>query len=331
VSVAHEATAIFGCVVIATYVGTGVCIPLLGRWGVLDEPNARSLHTAATPRGGGLVAMTAIVISTTVWSLVNGNMVLLILALATGALGTVGFGDDVRGLGAIERLVIQLCVGGASAVSLVVLLGGVGWIVTPLLIVWLAGFTNMFNFMDGVNGISGLTALVAGSWYAGLGYVVDATAVSVVGLSVAGAALGFLPWNFPRARTFLGDVGSYSFGFALAACAALAWLSGAPALPSVAPLVIYLADTSFTIARRIKGREGLTTAHRGHVYQRLTSFGMTHSAVSAAVVVAALMCCLTAAVAWSNWLGYLAVGLFVAMYLGSPNVLARASTARARR
>ena len=128
------------------------------------------------------------------------------------------------------------------------------------------GFVNAFNFMDGIDGISALNAVVMVLWLAMNSYDVD-NELSVLCLVVAAAVVGFAPFNLPRARLFLGDVGSYGLGVALSGCAVLAWAGGVPTTVVLAPFVIYLADTSTTLVRRALRRESVTTAHREHVYQ----------------------------------------------------------------
>jgi UDP-N-acetylmuramyl pentapeptide phosphotransferase/UDP-N-acetylglucosamine-1-phosphate transferase len=102
---------------------------------------------------------------------------------------------------------------------------------------------NAVNFMDGINGISAVTGAVAGAAFAWLGAELDDRTLLVLGAAVAGASLAFLPWNAPRARVFLGDVGSYGLGAALAAGVCLALAAGSTPEAAVGPLALYLADT----------------------------------------------------------------------------------------
>ncbi len=152
--------------------------------------------------------------------------------------------------------------------------------VTALAItVWIVGFVNAFNFMDGVNGISGGHALVGGIAYALLGLWLSNEFLAMAGTTVAAGALAFLPWNVPRARVFLGDAGSYTLGAALAVLAAYALLHGIPPEAAIAPLALYLADTTWTLLRRARARESWHN-HRTHVYQRWCDRGWSHVRVS---------------------------------------------------
>ena len=146
--------------------------------------------------------------------------------------------------------------------------------------VWITGFVNVFNFMDGVNGISGAHALIAGVAYACYAEWGQHPFLLAASLAVAVGALLFLPWNAGRARVFLGDVGSYSLGAALAVLATDAVLRGVPVEAVLGPLALYLADTAWTLQRRIRAGERWLQAHRTHVYQQWCDAGWSHQEVT---------------------------------------------------
>jgi UDP-N-acetylmuramyl pentapeptide phosphotransferase/UDP-N-acetylglucosamine-1-phosphate transferase len=146
--------------------------------------------------------------------------------------------------------------------------------------VWLMGFVNAFNFMDGVNGISGAHAVIAGVAYACFGQWRQDPFLVAMGLAVAVGALAFLPWNAVRARVFLGDVGSYALGAALAVLAVTAVVQGVPPEAALGPLALYLADTAWTLQRRVRTGERWTEAHRTHTYQRWCDVGWSHPEVT---------------------------------------------------
>ena len=307
---------------VVALVATGVAIPLLRRARVLDVPNHRSSHVDVTPRGGG-VGVVAGVAAGVLLGGSDRDIVVVLLGAAAAAL--VGLVDDLRGLGAMARLVAQFLL--AAAVALLLLAGRDE---NPFLlvlggaaaVVWLVGCLNAFNFMDGINGISGLTALVAGGWYAWLGHDLSYDALQVAGLALAGAALGFLPWNAFRARVFLGDVGSYGLGFGIGGLALVALLAGASWLEALAPLAIYLADTAWTLVDRVRRGETWHEAHREHVYQRLVIAGWSHQATALLVAGLALLVCVLAG--WAA-LPVAAVGtlVVVAGYVALPRLVAR--------
>jgi UDP-N-acetylmuramyl pentapeptide phosphotransferase/UDP-N-acetylglucosamine-1-phosphate transferase len=148
------------------------------------------------------------------------------------------------------------------------------------------------------------------------------------GLVVAAAALGFVPFNFPAARTFLGDVGSYFFGAWLAVLAVWGVTSGIPPEAMLGPLALYLADTGTTLVRRIARGEEWMTPHRDHAYQRLVGLGWSHARVDALVfTVMALCSALGAASLFVDPPLRIAAGLAllasVGAYLTLPKVLAR--------
>jgi UDP-N-acetylmuramyl pentapeptide phosphotransferase/UDP-N-acetylglucosamine-1-phosphate transferase len=308
---------------------TGIGVPLLTRAGVLDLPNARSSHRDVVPRGGGLGVLCGVLAGALVALVAThpvsgrGGQLVAVIA-ATLVLAGVGLMDDLRGLPAGIRLGSQAVV--AAALSLWLALnghpGGYGVAVVIVGTVWLVAYVNAFNFMDGINGISALSAAVAGGWYGWLGYQHQQGVLVVLGLGLAGASLGFLPWNAPLARVFLGDVGSYGIGCLLASLALVAVLSTATLLEAVAPLTVYLADTGWTLGRRLCRHEDVREGHREHAYQRLLDVGWMHLPVAAMVAtLAALVCVLVQLLAWP--MALLVTVVLLAIYLALPQLVAR--------
>ncbi len=302
-------------------VATGLTIPLLHRARVLDVPNHRSSHVDVVPRGGGIGVAAGVAVGVALGGS-DHDVVVVLVGAALAAL--VGLADDLRGLGAHTRLGAQLVL--AAGVSFLLLAGRdrstallvVGGAVA---VVWLVGCLNAFNFMDGINGISGLTAAVAGGWYAWLGHDLSYAALQVAGLALAGAAIGFLPWNAFRARVFLGDVGSYGLGLAIGGLALVSLLGGASWVGALAPLAIYLADTSWTLVGRVRRGETWHEAHRQHVYQRLVIAGWSHQVTASVTAGLALLVCLLAG--WAPLPVAFVGGLVVvAAYLRLPSVVA---------
>lgn len=246
------------------------------------------------------------------------------------ALALVGLGDDVRSLPGSVRLGMQV----AAALTMVLGLSrdlALGLPAAIFVLVagfFVVGYTNAFNFMDGVNGISGLNAAVAGGWFAYVGLEHDLGAVTVLGAALMGGALGFLPWNAPRAKVFLGDVGSYGIGSLIAGLAMAVWAAGLAPLVALAPLVIYLADTAWVLLKRAKAGESLMVAHRDHAYQRLVTGGWSHiaSAGWAALLAAAVV---LAAAHWASsrpWAVVLIGAVVIVGYLSLPSLLAPSAT-----
>lgn len=276
---------------------TPVVLMALRRSGVLDHPNARSSHDTPVVRGGGIAIAVAALAAAwanvafagrTPWGL-GGVVAAAVLC------GAIGLAEDLRGIPSRPRLAVQLA---ASAVACVVLLddlsGPLAWRVVfgAGAWLWIVAYTNGFNFMDGVNGISAVQSIVAGGVWWWIGSSQDVDALAWGGAILSGVAVGFLPYNFPRARLFLGDVGSYFIGGWQAALLVVGFRAGLPPEAVIAPLVVYLADTATTIVRRIVAGEVWHEPHRDHSYQRLVRQGWSHAATTALVGGAVAICSL---------------------------------------
>ncbi|HXP20128.1 MAG TPA: hypothetical protein VN840_10835 [Streptosporangiaceae bacterium] len=260
-------------------------IAALHRVAAIDVPGLRSSHTVATPRGGGA----PIAIGLVAVALVIGSPVAAAFAIAVWAFAAIGLGEDLFGLSVTGRLVLQAAAGIAAAAALVRQLGLSPELAVPVLLLiaaWVAAFVNAFNFMDGVNGISGAHAVIGGATYACIGVWRSDVFLIGIGCAVSAGALAFLPWNAVRARVFLGDVGSYGLGAALAVLAAAAVISGVPVEAAIGPLALYLADTSWTLQRRVRSGERWLEAHRSHVYQQWCDLGWSHQRVATLTAVA---------------------------------------------
>jgi UDP-GlcNAc:undecaprenyl-phosphate GlcNAc-1-phosphate transferase len=260
--------------------------PWLVRMGVVDVPSARSSHGKTTIRGMGVavalatavgylavVLLGAVTVDRSVFTVVLG-------IIATSA--AVGWIEDLRGLSIRGRAAAQLGIGAAGSAALLVLTAQSFWWL-PLAALAIAAYVNIANFMDGINGISGLHGVTAGAAYAVAGSLAGQPWLTAGGAVLAMAFLGFLPWNLGRGTVFLGDVGSYLLGASVAALAVAGFLSGVYVEYVLSPLLVYVADTGFTLLRRIKAGERWYASHREHVYQRLTDVGFSHLQ-SAAVV-----------------------------------------------
>lgn len=282
---------------IFSFVSVGVTARSLQRYGILDVPNARSSHASPVPRGGGLVVLPSAALGVAVAQSWSTSVVATLLGAA--ALGIVGLSDDVRDIAAPVRLVAQLVVTAITAavlISSVHAWGGVAAVaVTTASTMWLTGFVNVYNFMDGANGVAGLMAAASGGWFAYVGHDQGVEALTFLGLALCGAALGFLPWNFPRARVFLGDVGSYSIGMTIGCLVLVAAATTHSLIVALAPACVFLTDTSLTLVRRAARGESVMSAHREHVYQSLTP--VPGSPWPAFVTTTATLACLVAAAA----------------------------------
>lgn len=252
---------------------------------VIDLPNERSSHSHPTPRGGGIAVVAAILLAGAVWvsRLDAGAFGVLLAAMAALALLS-WFDDRLRGLPIALRLGAQ-----AAAVALGLallpldasLFGGAVPLWLDRLVCFLAWlwFTNLFNFMDGINGITGTQTAAIGFGLAALA-LLDAVALPLGGLALiaAAAGLGFLPWNWGRAKVFLGDVGSVPLGYLLGGLLLHAALQGQWAAALILPLYYWL-DATITLLRRLLRGEKIWQAHRQHFYQQASRKFGNHAAV----------------------------------------------------
>lgn len=270
-----------GCAAATTALAP-VVLTTLHRHGAMDVPNHRSSHAEPTVRGGGVACLLGIFASALCAELLGVAVPWLGLAAAMG-MALLGLVTDLWDLPPTPRLFLQVLagatLGGALGGPWTALLGAVAF---PILI-------NAVNFMDGINGITGLTVTV---WAAVILAAGASPSVKVLAALAGAAALAFLPWNLPNARMFLGDCGSYLFG-ALAAVALVTERLDGEAIPwsVLAPLGPYLLDTGYTLARRALRGEDLTQPHREHLYQRLVRRpGWTHGRVALLYALLALLC-----------------------------------------
>ena len=285
-----ELTSIFVLAVIAGALLPFAVRPILHRYNMVDIPNERSSHTTPTYRGMGLATAAATLLAFLVatllgWTYRSAESLQLAITIAAAMLFSLALGwlEDIRGVSIVRRAALQLVIGVLVSVSFATVQG-----TNPLLVVvgavFIAGYINVANFMDGINGISGAHGLVAGLAYALTGWMVNLPWLAMGGVAVAGAYLAFLPWNVrPGKNVFLGDAGSYVLGTALGTLAVGAWFADVPVLLAFAPLVTYLADAGSTLFRRFMAGEQWYKPHRTHTYQRLTDVGFSHLGSTAVV------------------------------------------------
>jgi Fuc2NAc and GlcNAc transferase len=249
-----------------------------GRLALIDSPNERSSHSAPTPKGGGIGILAAFLLTCL---LIGMPMVFWLPASLVSLLGL--YGDRVE-LSPKLRLCIQF-------IAAIILISGMKYVYgnsvlgIALVIPWavfIVGTANFYNFMDGINGISGVTGVVA---FALLAFFASLSGTdfsfAVLSICISLSCLGFLPFNMPRAKVFMGDVGSILLGFVFAAM--VVWLSKSllDFICLAAFLFPFYADELTTMAVRIKDGENLLRAHRKHLYQLLANEkGIAHWKIS---------------------------------------------------
>lgn len=291
------------------------CVGLVGTWltrhyvlrrDLLDHPNERSSHTVPTPRGGGVAIVAAFALVATIDAAFAGaDAQRLWQAVVPAALlvAAVGFWDDHRPLSARARLLahftaatwIVVLLGGLPAIAWpggALALGAVGGVLAVLALVW---FLNLYNFMDGIDGIAAVEAVFVASTAAWLGGGASTALVPL--LALAAASAGFLAFNWPPARIFMGDVGSGFLGIALGALLLAQAASGDLPLGVAAILPgVFVADATATLIVRSLRRDRLHEAHRSHAYQHCARRFGSHRPVTLAVLAIDLLWLLPMAV-----------------------------------
>jgi UDP-N-acetylmuramyl pentapeptide phosphotransferase/UDP-N-acetylglucosamine-1-phosphate transferase len=278
----------------------GLLIPAARRLQLLvDVPNPRSSHRVPRLRGGGLgvvVGIAAAVLISKQFLPPLGRDAFFLLSGA-GVLALMGLWDDLRSLPASVRLFTQVGVATAITVSI----GGLerlplpapldfplGPLGIPLTVIWLVGVTNFFNFMDGIDGLAGGQAIASCAGVVLAGWSPEASRVSWI---VAGAVVGFLLYNWPPAKVFLGDVGSMPLGLLLVGLPLLApeGQRSSAVLASTVGLALFLLDPVWTLIRRARSGRRFGQAHREHVYQRLVGPEHSHGRVTVPLVASAFV------------------------------------------
>jgi len=281
---------------------------------LLDLPNARSSHHVPTPRGGGLaVVLSFTLVSAGLHWLGQITFELFMLVLGALPIAVIGFWDDHGHVPARWRLLVQIAsaswalywLDGFESIRFAAEIYDLGWlgpIFAVLLAVWLL---NLFNFMDGIDGIAGIEVVsVAVSSYWLLAYQSPpfSDGADVILLTLAAAAGGFLCWNWPPAKIFMGDVGSAFIGFILAVLALQTSAEGTLSLAVWLILFgVFFVDATVTLLRRMLSGQRWYEAHRSHAYQRAARRWASHKRVSLSVLAINLCWLLPLAFAAVRW------------------------------
>ncbi|WP_238390397.1 MraY family glycosyltransferase [Pseudoxanthomonas daejeonensis] len=247
------------------------------RRNLVDLPGERRSHAVPTPRGGGIGIACALLAGCVVALIAGTARPAAVLGFAGGLMLVAGIGwvDDHRPLSPWLRLAVQCLAGALLAWGLHGAEGQWGWAILTLALV--PGLVNVWNFMDGINGLATSQAMLCAVAFA---WLAPGTAYAALAFGVAAAV--FLPFNFPRARIFLGDVGSGTLGYALAALASVAAVERGPdgAILVLLPLSAFLVDASLTLGARMRGGERWWQPHTSHLYQRWVKTAQSHTFVT---------------------------------------------------
>ncbi|MBK1705585.1 MraY family glycosyltransferase [Halochromatium glycolicum] len=295
---------------------------------VLDQPNARSLHARPVPRSGGLAVLTGWLVALLLISVLVGlRPELAWLALAVMLVAAVSYWDDRHDLSTRTRLLVHLLAAG------LLWLGGLRWdllglpgplvplpqwLALALTLLYLTWMINLYNFMDGMDGLAGTMSAVGFGALAWLGLAGGDLLYATTCAAVAAAAAGFLTGNLPPARIFLGDVGSSSLG--LLAGGLTLWGASAELFPLWVGWLVFspfIVDATWTLLRRAFRRERFWEAHRSHHYQRLVLAGWGHRRTLgwAAVLITAVAASALAAVDMTTAEQWQLIGAWGLVYL----------------
>ena len=307
----------------------GILLSPIGRRLMLDRPNERSLHGSPVPRSGGL----SIAAGVAACAAASGAAVLhgigAILTIA-GVLALISLVDDLLTLPALVRLAAHFVAASAALGLGIGIAEPVLFAVLALAIAW---YANLYNFMDGSDGLAGGMTVLGFSAYAWVAHEAGHGGLAMASSGVAVAALPFLLANFHPARLFMGDVGSVPLGFLAGALGVLGWHDGL--WPLWFPILVFapfVCDATLTLVKRLARRERVWEAHKDHYYQRLVRMGFGHRA-TAWIEYAAMAGCVATALLVRTAAPELQAGALGAVALALIAIAARidASWARWRR
>lgn len=300
---------------LSSFVVTWMAVLLSLRWfsgRALDHPNERSLHQRPVPRTGGIgvaagIAVGALSVSPIEW---------WPLWIGAALLVVVSFVDDMVGLPVVGRLLVHLLAAGGLVGGL--LIDELRWGWAAVAIIAVAWMINLYNFMDGMDGLAGGMALFGFGFLAMAAWPVGDHSLMLVSLSIAAAAGAFLWFNFHPARIFLGDAGSTTLGFLAAGLGLIGWKNGTWS-PGVPLLVFspFIVDASVTLVKRLIRGEKVWQAHRSHLYQRLVLAGWGHRKTALAEYGVMVLCGLFALVfqSASGLVRFVIIGGIAMMFL----------------
>lgn len=252
---------------------------------LVDQPGERRSHTVATPRGGGIAIVLSVLAAAAVGAVLQPAMAVALAVFAAGLALVAGIGwwDDHHPLPALRRLLVHML---AASLLAGLVWGATGSPVQAVLVFLVTtALVNLWNFMDGINGIAASQAMLGAIAFA----LILPMPAALLAIAVAAGCLGFLPFNFPRARIFMGDVGSGALGYLLAALIALASVTTQVAwLLLLVPVSAFVVDAGFTLSSRMLSGQRWMEPHTQHVYQRAVKAGASHTQVTGVYILLAL-------------------------------------------
>lgn len=282
---------VFLVLALLSYISVAYIRRLALRYNILANPNERSSHSIPKPLGGGLAIVILVLITSMVFADQTQAIRSLLYIVLGAILALVGWRDDLFSLSANYRFAVQGLVAVISILGMGYFrivrvpligeldLGAIGILITFF---WIIGMINAYNFMDGIDGMAGGVAVIAGLGWMILSVNVHNPFVFWVALSIAATGLGFLGHNWPPAKIFMGDVASTFLGYSFAVLPLLSASQTGDAL-TVGTLLMWtvIMDTFVTFLRRLLKGENVFSGHRSHLFQQLVMGGYKHGAISA--------------------------------------------------
>ena len=261
---------------------------------LLDVPNDRSSHRIPKPRLGGVAIVTAFYATVATLYLLGRdpfptNRLAAGFLTGGGLLALMGIVDDLHHLDARVKLALQVAAalavvasGGILTELRLPLVGafGLGWISVPFTLLWIVAMINFYNFIDGLDGLAAGVGMIAALFLVLIGMFSVSSSLALIYLVLAGSCLGFLRFNFPPARIFMGDAGSTFIGYSFAVLAIIGSGTGVPVFVTLLLLGGVIGDAALTLIKRIIAKERILIPHRTHYYQRLTSVGFSHKQIT---------------------------------------------------
>ena len=281
-------------VVGVSFLGTGALRKYALARSLIDIPNARSSHSVPTPRGGGVAIVVSFLIALPVLAWTDAVAWPMALALlgAGGWIAIIGFLDDHGHIAARWRLLAHFggaiwalfWIGGMAPINLFgheFSLGWFGYVIAAFYLVWML---NLYNFMDGIDGLASVEAICACVGACLVYWIAGHSSLAIAPLVLAMAVLGFLVWNFPPAKIFMGDAGSGFLGIILAVMSLYAaWTNPLFLWAWLILLGVFIVDATFTLIRRLLRGDKVYEAHRSHGYQYASRKYGSHRAVTLAI------------------------------------------------
>lgn len=280
---------------LSAFILTGVLRHVALRKQILDIPQQRSAHSQPTPTGGGLAIVLPVLVVASVYFGSGALPANVYLAILGGlAIALVGLLDDLVQLKVWMRISLQfsaavwsvICLGEVAAINVAGWELSNFWVLSVLAVFALVWLLNLYNFMDGIDGIAGSELVFVNAMSLLLVINTEAASVGLLATALLAAAAGFLCWNWPPAKIFMGDVGSGFSGFMLGLLALLSMQAGVMTVWTWLILLgVFVTDATLTLARRVSSRQRWYEGHSCHAYQHATRKYKSHSKVTITIVV----------------------------------------------